>query len=155
MDFTYGVVERGTTADRLMLWGPDFPIIEVNAEDRTALPKVTLVGNTGMGQVVEATFEDALRLPFEVREEHRHAMMPQLHGWMMTVTEDCRSLILLDPSQRYQFQFVMEDKDLSIYLGDLHSDQGPWCITFSRESLQSVDAWPALHIDNRILTCHP
>ncbi|NLC20909.1 MAG: hypothetical protein GX771_03230 [Halomonadaceae bacterium] len=141
MDTNYSVVERGTTADRIMLWKPDFPIIEINVEPRLNLPKVALVDNTGLGQVVEAAFEDAPRLPLEVREAHRQALIPQLYDWMMTTTEDRRSLTLLDPSQRYQFQFVMDDNNLTIYLDDLHSEEGPWRITFGMEILQHAGAW--------------
>lgn len=144
MDSSYGIAVKGTSAQRLMLWGPLFPTLEINVEDDFSLPTVTMIGFSGMGNIIQVHFnEDAQSKVNET--SYDGVLHPQAHGWGMAVTDD-HKLIIEDPKKSYRFVFEMTSCGLNLFLDCLSHQSHTMQQSIARHSLEEHYAWPTLNI---------
>lgn len=148
MSKKYGVIGSGTTKERLILWGAGFPVIELDVESSDT-PRMTIVGaDCEGGQIVEVDFASALPIsanpfPLQAYEEPLRESM----GWQVgiAINGGC-GLYVIDPSDRYHFEFMATESALLCYLCDHSSSNNPTLVTFLQESLREKGAWPVLPV---------
>lgn len=152
----YGVIGSGTTAERLILWGSGFPVIELNIEGRE-LPRVTILGNDCEGgQTMELDFQRTVEtfetdLPLQAYEEP----LREAAGWRVgTAIDECCGLYIIDPQSRFHFEMIATDSGLLIYLYNAEEGISPRLACFSRARLKEQGAWPVLPVAARAPELH-
>lgn len=148
MGSKYGVIGSGTTAERLVLWGSGFPVIELNIEEQE-LPRVTVLGNDCEGgQAMELNFHQAeatleTGLPLQAYEEP----LREAEGWRVgTAIDGCCGLYIIDPFSRFHFEMIATDDGLLIFLHNAELAGAPRLACFSRALLKEQGAWPVLPV---------
>lgn len=115
----YSVVENGTSVDRIMLWDASLPLVEVCVDLEGGLPKVSLVGDCGAGEVIEAQFKPVTHSPLNLRSAGLSLMRAQPQGWLVPAVANERFFVLIDPSHHYRLILELEGEDLRVTVQNL------------------------------------
>lgn len=138
----YGVVESGTTQERLVLWGPGYPVIEIDVSD-VHHPCFSIVGLGERLGLLQVDFRQATISPAQPVHglEDMH-FTDQAAGWRISVARG--HLVIIDPVCRHALELIPADNVLLVYLGRPNVDAHPRLIALHREDLYAKSAWPVI-----------
>lgn len=138
----YGVVESGTTQERLVLWGPGYPVIEIDVSDMRH-PCFSIVGLGETPGLLHVDFRQATISPAQpVHSLGDLHFTDQAAGWQ--VSEAHGHLVIIDPLCRHALELMPADNVLLAYSGRPNVDAHPRLIALHREDLYAKSAWPVI-----------
>lgn len=144
MNAKYGVIGSGTTSEKLILWGEGFPVIELSLAGERTPTRITILGEAAP---IEQTIEEAERMPAWEPAQKYEEPLREAHGWKVGVaTGDGCGLYIIDPAARYHFELIGTHTELRCYVRDSSEDSDQKALTFPRDFLNEVRAWPAIPV---------
>jgi|GEM_PF-3910748 len=146
MNINYGVIGSGTSAERLILWGAGFPVIEVSVEGSSQEPLITLIGDESLEAPIEIDFTEAQLVSFDKHPAQDYEEpLREACGWRVgNAISGLPGMYVIDPSDRYSFELIVTEQSLRLSLRTGADAEELKVVEVDRDRLHNKGAWPVM-----------
>lgn len=149
----YGIVEKGTSADCIVLWGKGFAVLQIDFSEDDHRPIVSLVHDEGMSQIVSIDFKDAVAATSDTFVQKGPTQRTgEVAGWWFETQEERDYVIKMTSPDRKRTVTLQSSISGILIQVQRFSEELGLVMGISMDSLVSMNLWPATPISELVNT---